>query len=77
MPSKEKSLEDFASELSAKRVLGYADTLPKDVQDQILASKASARVVVKWLHSLGYEDATYSKIDHWRRQERNARQGEP
>lgn len=46
----------------------YCDTLPDDIQEQILRSEhVTTTVVCRWLRSLGYEDATVAKISHWRR----------
>lgn len=42
--------------------------LPDDVKDQILAMPhIGARKVVQWLREIGYEEATESKIEHFRR----------
>jgi len=63
------SLEDFAK--ANPRKSGYRswmETLPADVLKQIdEAGDISSSQVVAWLKSLGYAEATHSKVDHWRR----------
>lgn len=46
----------------------WMESLPADVLKQIDESgDISSSQIVAWLRSLGYSDATHSKVDHWRR----------
>ena len=38
-------------------------TLPEDVVDQIMASDVGSAVILKWLHSVGIEAATRSRVE--------------
>lgn len=64
------TLDEFAAAQPDPRKNAWSDTLPEDIRQQITDSTASSLTVVKWLHSIGYPEATYSKVDHWRRQAR-------
>ena len=63
------SLEEFAAQNPRKSgYRSWMETLPADVLEQIdQAGDISSSQVVAWLKSLGYSDATHSKVDHWRR----------
>ena len=61
------SLDAFASELAAERNKAYWYTLPEDLREVIVASPHATHTIVKWLQANGYPEATYSKIDHYRR----------
>ena len=63
------SLEEFAAKHGGRRTTRWCDTLPEDVKAQIRTSDASTMVIVRWLQSLGF-DASYGKVDTWRRSER-------
>jgi len=41
----------------------WVDTLPQEIQDQILDSSVGAAQITRWLINLGYSDATQRKID--------------
>jgi hypothetical protein len=41
----------------------WVDTLPQEIQDQILNSSIGAAQITRWLVNLGYTDATQRKID--------------
>lgn len=73
MAHKPVSLGEFVA--ANPKHSGYAswcDTLPEDIQRQILDTpNASANQIVEWLRSLGHTEATYSRVDGWRR--RNGR----
>lgn len=46
----------------------WMETIPADLLEQIdAAPDVSSSQVVAWLRSLGYAEATHSKVDHWRR----------
>lgn len=69
-----KGLAEFAAELKNARKSCWADTLPADVQEQLLSTDCSTAVAVAWLKSLGFHEATSSKVDNWRRNRRGDRQ---
>lgn len=70
------SLEEFAKDNGGRQARRWCDDLPDDVKAQILSSDASTAVVVRWLLSLGHDEASYGKVDTWRRSERE-RQAQP
>ena len=37
--------------------------LPEDVIEQITTSDAGSAVILRWLHSIGIEDATRSRVE--------------
>jgi len=41
----------------------WVDTLPQEVQDQILNSSVGPAQITRWLINIGYTDATQRKID--------------
>jgi hypothetical protein len=41
----------------------WADTLPQEIQDQILTSSTGPAQITRWLINIGYTDATQRKID--------------
>jgi len=46
----------------------WCDKLPEDIQRQILdTNDVSSQQIVAWLRSIGYADATYAKVDNFRR----------
>ena len=45
----------------------WCETLPEDIQAQILASDAGHTTVVEWLIQSGYVDATRSKVAYFRK----------
>lgn len=63
------SLEQFAAQNPRKSgYRSWMESLPADVLKQIDESgEISSSQVVAWLKSLGYDEATHSKVDHWRR----------
>ena len=63
------SLEEFAAENPRKSgYRSWMETLPAEILKQIDESgDISSSQVTAWLKSLGYDDATHSKVDHWRR----------
>lgn len=73
MADKVVRLDEFVA--ANPKVTGYkswCDQLPDDIKAQILAAPdASATQILEWLHSIGFPDATYSRVDGWRR--RNGR----
>jgi hypothetical protein len=71
--SDDLSLDAFAARLQAERPQSWGDSLPEDVQTQIIESRTSVVTAVAWLRRIGYEEATPSKIDVWRRRKRAER----
>ena len=63
------SLDEFAA-ANPRRTPGYGayiDSLPEDMRQQILDSKAGHATVAKWLHGLGHERVTQQQVGNWRR----------
>lgn len=73
MADKVVRLDDFVAANPKKTgYKSWCDQLPDDIKAQILAAPdASATQILEWLHSIGFSDATYSRVDGWRR--RNGR----
>jgi hypothetical protein len=67
------NLDEFAAK-HEPRTHSWADDLPADVQESIIVTDCSVRVVVMWLKSQGYENATPGKVDVWRRGKRIERE---
>lgn len=62
------SLAEFAAAQVSGRSRKWCDDLPDDVKAQILsADGVPSRVIAEWLKTLGYADATYAKVDGFRR----------
>tara|TARA_R110002020_G_scaffold102878_2_gene241170 strand:- start:647 stop:853 length:207 start_codon:yes stop_codon:yes gene_type:complete len=55
-------LDEFV-ESEDNRRQRWVDTLPQEIQDQILDSSVGAAQITRWLINLGYSDATQRKID--------------
>ena len=70
------SLDDYAAKHGGRKSKSWCDDLPDDLKVQIVASNASSSVIVRWLQSLGFHEASYGKIDGWRRSQRD-RQTDP
>lgn len=68
---KPPSLTEFAATQPDPRSRKWADSLPEDIKDQIVGAKGvSSRVIAEWLVSLGYTEASYAKVDGFRRDNR-------
>ena len=67
-------LEEFAKQARAEMNRAYLDTIPAEIQEQLLYSDVSVAIAAKWLRSLGY-DAT--GLDSWRRKTRIERGIQP
>lgn len=61
------SLDAFAEEIKATQTTAYWYRLPAEVREIIETSSHATHTIVKWLQANGYPDATYSKIEHYRR----------
>lgn len=63
-----QSLSSFAAERLQNRSRRWCDDLPDDIKEQIQsAPDVSSRTIVDWLVSIGYTEATYAKVDGFRR----------
>jgi hypothetical protein len=72
------SLDEFAQgrRQTARRAWWYS--LPEDVRAEIVDSSAPSEVVVVWLREeLGLTDASFGKVDPFRRKARHERQAKP
>ena len=69
------SLDAYADSVRAERATAYWYTLPEEVRATIEASGHATHTIVRWLHTIGYEDATYSKIEHYRKATRKPTEG--
>lgn len=62
------SLSSFVAENLQSRSRRWCDDLPDDIKEQIQsAPEVSSRLIVEWLVSIGYTEATYAKVDGFRR----------
>lgn len=66
-PTLAESLDAFAEEHKAERTKAFWFTLPDELRQVIVESPHATHTIVKWLQANGYPDATYSKIEHYRR----------
>jgi len=62
-----KSLDAFAEEIKSGRTTAWWYTLPEDLRQVITDSPHATHTIVKWLQANGYPEATYSKVEHYRR----------
>jgi hypothetical protein len=74
--SKKPTLAEFAKD-NVRRVASWGDGLPEDVKAQVVEIDCSTATCVAWLKSIGYAEATTSKVDGWRRRERERRGWQP
>jgi hypothetical protein len=74
MTKPKQSLVEFAAEVEAERKTCHCDTLPEDVQEELIISPVSTAVAAKWLRKNGYEA---TGLDSWRRNKRAARGIQP
>ena len=56
------NLDEFVENEDNRRQR-WVDSLPQEVQDQILNSSIGPAQITRWLIHLGYTDATQRKID--------------
>lgn len=61
------SLDAFAKDIKATQKIAYWYGLPAELREIIENSDHATHTIVKWLQANGYPDATYSKIEHYRR----------
>lgn len=64
------SLDEFVAQRTSRRSTAWADDLPPAVQDVIRSTTHPTAAVVDWLLKEGFDGATYSKVDTWRRKHR-------
>lgn len=70
--SEPPSLSDFAAGRERATRRAYLDTLPDEIQTQVAAShdlQIPATVVAEWLNELGYDQATWTMVCRWRREQ--------
>jgi hypothetical protein len=67
------NLDEFAAQ-HQPTTHSWCDDLPAEVQESIITTDCSVRVVVMWLKSQGYENASTGKVDLWRRGKRIERE---
>jgi hypothetical protein len=71
------SLDEFAVGKGRKKgQASFWSSLPDDVREQIVASDAPSEVCVQWLHSLGFDRATFGNTDPMRRRARREREAD-
>lgn len=71
--TKAATLAEFVAAQVDPRARSWCDTLPEDVRQQLIDVDCSVAVAVRWLKGLGFDEATNSKVDNWRRRERSDR----
>ena len=71
--ARKPTLAEFAGAYGGRRTVKWCDSLPDEVKQEMLESDASTQIVVKWLQALGYDEASYGKVDGWRRGQRERR----
>jgi len=64
------SLDDFAGQVAAERTRCYCDTLPDDIQEQLVNADVSTAVAAAWLERIGFES---TGLESWRRKKRAER----
>ena len=62
-------LAEYVEQHGGRPKSAWADTaLPDDIKKEIFANHSvGARTITRWLHTLGYTEATESKIEYLRR----------
>jgi hypothetical protein len=64
------SLDEYAAQQQRPARVAFWNTLPDELRAEVLGSSAPTTVVVDWLIELGWTDATFGKIDPYRRRDR-------
>lgn len=67
------TLAEFSAAQPDKRSVSWCDTLPEDVQRQLIETECSTTHAVAWLKALGHTEATVARVDNWRRRKRDDR----
>jgi hypothetical protein len=61
------SLVEYVDQFGGRPKTAWADKLPEEIRREIFDNPGiGARQICRWLHSLGYLEATESKIEHFR-----------
>jgi hypothetical protein len=60
------SLDEFAGVPGRRKGESYLDSLPDDIQTQLIESKAGHTDAYRWLRSLGYTEAGRKMVENWR-----------
>ena len=64
------SLDEFAANQQPPARVAFWHGLPEELRAEVLESSAPSTVVVDWLIELGWTDATFGKVDPYRRRDR-------
>jgi len=64
------SLDEFAAQQQRQARVAFWHQLPEELRAEVLESSAPTSVVVDWLIELGWTDATFGRIDPYRRRDR-------
>lgn len=65
-----QSLDDYAAGRGGHARSAFWHQLPDELRTEILESSAPTVVVVDWLIELGWTEATFGKVDPYRRRDR-------
>lgn len=65
------SLDEFAAAKKSARPTAWWFTLPEEIRQVIIDSPHATHTIVDWLHTIGYPDATYSKVENYRHGKRS------
>ncbi|MFM7062635.1 MAG: hypothetical protein ACKO04_03960 [Actinomycetes bacterium] len=71
------SLDEFAEQRHPARRYAWWWRLPEQVREELVESSAPTEVCVLWLQESGWPDATFGKVDPFRRKARRERQAQP
>jgi len=60
-------LTEYVEQYGGRPKTAWVGTLPEEIQQEVLSNPGiGARQICRWLHTLGYGEATESKIEHFR-----------
>jgi signal recognition particle GTPase len=65
--AKKPGLSEFAEQLKSEEKRCYLDSIPEEIQEQLITADVSVEIARKWLRSIGYEA---TGLDSWRRNKR-------
>ena len=61
-------LTEYVEQYGGRPKTAWVGTLPEEIQQKVLSNPGiGARQICRWLHTLGYTEATESKIEYLRR----------
>ena len=70
------SLDEFAAARKPVGKTAFWWSLPDEIREEIITSGAASETVVLWLHELGWTDASFGKVDPYRRKAKHERQAD-